>query len=230
MTYLRAMTPDRPAVSLAGAAPFDLAAEDVHRGRRRRYPCFVGADPDRSGTSSIIDVDGIAFGVLGDLCLLVYKVPPRYERMKRLYDHCDAFLSRVTQNGGTALTLQIVLPSSTPPDGPARAETRRRLVTIDPQVRRLVTVGVGDDVTTSMVRVLMRGIFMLSPYRATRFVTETVPRGVELLCADRSAVTPRKHEIVALVGRAFDVLHVGEAERALAFGNTFFRGADDARW
>lgn len=92
-----------------------------------------------------------------------------------------------------------------------------------------MTVAVGDDVTTSMVRVLMRGIFMLSPYRATRFVTETVPRGVELLCADRSTSTPHRHEIVALVERAFDVLRVGEAERALAFGNSSFHALRDAR-
>lgn len=42
------------------------------------------ADPERSITPSVVDVDGIAFGFLGDFCLLAYKVPPRYERMKRL--------------------------------------------------------------------------------------------------------------------------------------------------
>lgn len=174
--------------------------------------------------TELVNVDGIAFGYLGDLCILVYNVPPRFERMHRLYDHCDAFLAKITRAGGTALTLQIVLPSSTPPDGPARTETRHRLATIDPQVRRLVTVAVGDDVKTSMVRVLMRGIFMLSAYRDTRFVTDTVPPAVELLCADRSASTPRRHEIVALIGRAFDLLGVHEAERAVSFGNSSIGG------
>lgn len=83
--------------------------------------------------SSVALVDGIAFGCHGDFSALVYNVPPRQERMTRLYDLCDAYLARL---GGTTLTLQVVLPRSTAPDAAARAETRKRLAIIDPQVRR----------------------------------------------------------------------------------------------
>lgn len=178
-----------------------------------------GREWERAGQSPVVAFSGIAVGAVGDLVVLVYVAPPRFERMRWMYDRCEEIVSRLPD---TVLTLQIVLPSSTPPDSRARAETRHRLNKIDPKVRRLVTVAVGDDIKAAMVRVLMRGIFMLSPRRDARFVTETVPQGIETLFVGRSELTPRRHEAVALVQRCFDELDVDEAERASSFGNRTF--------
>lgn len=180
----------------------------------------MGASVGAIRTPQFVVMDGIAFGFQGDFCTLIYDAPPRYERMKALYDPCDAYFEQLE---GTALTLQVVLPASTAPDASARAETRRRLATIDPRVRRLVTVAVGDDVRAAVVRVIMRGIFAISPRRSTRSVSEIIPTAVEHLLSDRSEVTPRRHELVRLVDACFDALHVTESDRALAFGNSAVR-------
>jgi hypothetical protein len=158
---------------------------------------------------------GIAVGNLGDLCVIVYVETPDLARLRWLYDHCDAILRAHPES---FLGLQVILPSSNAPDGPARLETRRRLPAIDPHVRRLATVAVGDDIKAAVVRTIIRCTFMLSPLRTTRFVTDTVSRALDSLLTDASKLTPRRSEATLFIQSCFDVLRVDEDERSAAFG------------
>jgi hypothetical protein len=147
--------------------------------------------------------DGVALAVRGDTLTTVWKSPARLHRTRWFFDAADELSAR---SPAGVLALMIILPTADPPDGPARAENARRLRALGPSVRRLVTVVVGDDLWQSIVRTMMRVMFL--PHDgARRLVLErTIEDGVTRLLESAGPATPSFADIDQDVRAAYAAL------------------------
>jgi hypothetical protein len=154
--------------------------------------------------------DGVALAVRGDTLTTLWKSPARLHRTKWLFDAADELSAH---SPGGLLALMIILPTADPPDGPARAENARRLRALGPSVRRLVTVVVGDDLWQSIVRTMMRAMFL--PYGGSRrlVLESTIEDGIARLLESAGPATPSFAEIDQDVRAAYDALDLAPPSR-----------------
>ncbi|HEV8248201.1 MAG TPA: hypothetical protein VGP93_20640, partial [Polyangiaceae bacterium] len=138
--------------------------------------------------------DGVGMLRRGDTVLMVYQKPARLHRTRWLFDFIDAALTRID---GDILGFLIVLSTADPPDGPTRQENTVRLRKIGSRVRRLVTTPIGDAFWMSVVRAVMRGLNIALGYSSTRFVTDSVEKGLAQLLEVKSSKTPSAQQILA---------------------------------
>jgi hypothetical protein len=165
-----------------------------------------------SDASSKVEVfDGVAFLSRGDVVLALWKAPARIHRAKWLFDHVDRVIA---ERPGGVLAAYFILSSSSPPDGPARAENQRRIQAIGASFRRLLLVPIGDALWTSIVRTVMRGVAIVTGNKNLA-VANGVADALDKLLAARSERTPSRRELEAAVAVLFDALGVGRPEREL---------------
>jgi len=151
--------------------------------------------------------DGVGMLQRGDACLIVYQRAARLERTRWLFDVVDEVVART---GFELLGLMIVLPSADPPDAPTHQENFARLRKLGPRVRRLVTVPVGNEFRTSVVRAVMRGLNIVLGHSGTRFIANDVADGVKRLLEAASSRTPEASQIFADVRALY--LALGETD------------------
>src|SRR5690349_5361732 len=96
--------------------------------------------------------DGVGASTRGDLLLVVYKAAARVERTRWAFDVADELLAA---HPAGIVGLMVVLPTADPPDAPARAENHTRFARLGPRLRRMVTVPVGNELRTMIVRTIM---------------------------------------------------------------------------
>jgi hypothetical protein len=136
--------------------------------------------------------DGVGVVRRGDTILVVYQKDARLHRTRWLFDVVDRVLATTDSE---ILVLMVVLPTADPPDSETREENTRRLRTIGPRGRRLVTTPVGNAFRVSVVRAIMRGLNVALGHSGTRFVTNTVEEGVALILEAKSERTPNARQI-----------------------------------
>jgi hypothetical protein len=86
--------------------------------------------------------------------------------------------------------LTLVLPTSDPPDAATRAENLSRLRRLGPAVRRLVTVPVGDDLSRSIVRSVVRATSVLQGGTSRMLLADTLDAGIACLLECASPISP----------------------------------------
>jgi hypothetical protein len=150
--------------------------------------------------SRVKSSDGMAFLSAGDVFLVIWKEPSREHRIRWLFDQVDAAIA--TQPGGI-IGMQLVLPTSSPPDGPARAENYKRMREIGPRMRRVVTVPLGDALWVTLVRTIMRGLMLVTGQSKMQFVADNEEQGYDLLYEAASPATPTRKMLSA----GFDEMH-----------------------
>jgi len=84
--------------------------------------------------------DGVAATALGNTLICVWQGPSSQQRWRWLAPQLDALSS--THPAGIIL-LQVILPSSAPPDATLRTEIQADMKRLGPRVHQVVTVALG---------------------------------------------------------------------------------------
>lgn len=147
--------------------------------------------------------DGIALATAGDAIVVLWNAPSRVERIRWVFSQAALHL-RACPEG--VVVLQMILQSASPPDAEGRAENKRGLDLLGGRLRRLVTVPLGDDLWASVVRMVMRGMFMLQGQSQKLTVSDSVHSGIAQLGSVATARTPNARELDAGVGALFVAL------------------------
>jgi hypothetical protein len=142
--------------------------------------------------STVETNDGVAVMVDGDLVLSLWHSSARVHRTRWFFDVVDEAAPR---NPDGILILLLILPSSSPPDAPTRAENDARLRKLGRTIRRVVTVPTGDALFHSVVRTVMRAMFLIQG-KSDIQVVESSPRdGIARLLEASSSATPPRSQI-----------------------------------
>jgi hypothetical protein len=169
------------------------SGDNVARGARSTACGSVRGMGVPAPEGKVLIHDGVGMLRRGDTCLIVYRETARLERTRWLFDVVDEMLDGASFD---LLALLIVLPTAGPPDTATHQENYRRMRKIDPRVRRLVTVAVGDAFKTSIVRAVMRGLNVVLGHSGTRFVADSVQAGLARLLELKSPRTPKPEQLV----------------------------------
>lgn len=138
--------------------------------------------------------DGVALIARGDTLSVVYKAPARLHRSRWIYDAADALAA---ENPEGILCLLVVLSTADPPDAATRAENTARLRKLGPQLRKLVTVPVGDMLWLRLVRTIMRGMSIIHGQADCHVIASTVDEGLSRLFEGAGPKTPTLAQLEA---------------------------------
>ena len=141
----------------------------------------------------VVVSDGFAFAHGGDTALLVYKAPARLHRIRWTFDRIEELAARAAPING----LLIVLESSDLPDAASRAENTRRMVELRGRLRRVVTVVLGDSMRVSLVRTIMRAMFLLQGMSRVQHIVSSVDEGLNTLLQDPTQRMPSRAQLEA---------------------------------
>lgn len=149
------------------------------------YPGAMG------GALELVVSDGIAFAYGGDTVVIVYASPARLQRTQWLFDRIEAQAARHAQLNG----LMVLLPSSDVPDAETRAENTRRMANLRGRLRRVVTVILGDDMRTSLVRSIMRAMFLLQGQSRVQQIVGSTEEGLRRLLSEPTPLMPSRGQL-----------------------------------
>lgn len=198
---------ERPAISVRssrGWAPEKVPQRHRLATARPCEPCKV------SEMVEIAAKDGVAYAVRGDVAIALWKDAARVERGRWLFSGIERTAAQLP----TFVILQLILPSSTPPDGPMREESVKFVKRLGPRIRRIVTVPLGDALWMNVVRTIMRAMFMLQRSLGTEMlVAADAAAGFKLLREAATPRTPNEEELIADVRALFDALEVAAEAR-----------------
>ena len=146
--------------------------------------------------------DGVALGTQGDAMLTLWKSGSRAHRLNWMFEFSEKFI--VTQP--SFVIMQVILPSSEPPDGDARKAISRQLEKLRPHMRRLVTVPIGDSFRISIVRSVMRAVALLSGLSGVQVIAADEEIGIRKLLEAASKDTPSAAELKQSMRALHDAL------------------------
>jgi hypothetical protein len=138
--------------------------------------------------------DGVAAALRGDTLTVVYRDPARLLRSRWVYDQADLLEGRSPEG---VLVLMVVLPTCAPPDAPTRAENSLRLRRLGSSLRRFVTVPVGDEISRSIGRSVVRATAVLHRGPSLLLLGETLDEGIACLLESAGPTTPTFDRIAA---------------------------------
>jgi len=165
-------------------------------------------DPQRVKRVGDVEIfDGVALTVVGDVILTLWHAPARLARMRWLGGHLDRL---VLQQPGGVVVVQLILPSSSPPDRETRAEAEAIIRRHPKALRRLVSVPLGDTIWTQLVRSIMRGMMVILGRASLHVVVGTPRETVERVREVATGATPSATEISAAIGRLYAAMGVDE--------------------
>ena len=141
----------------------------------------------------VVVSDGFAFAHGGDTAVLVYKAPARLQRIRWTFDRIEELAARKAPING----LLIVLESSDLPDAASRAENTRRMVELRGRLRRVVTVVLGDSMRVSLVRTVMRAMFLLQGMSRVQHIVSSVDEGLQTLLSEPTTEMPTRAQLEA---------------------------------
>lgn len=150
-------------------------------------------------------VDGVATQIVGDIVVVIWRSAPTLERWQRFMRACE---SVANESPFGMVCMDLILPSSTPPDAAVRAEMKENFRNLRPKMRQLVVVPLGDSTWLSLVRTLARAVLLVSGLSKQHSVVATVAEGIDAVLEFKSPLTPSReqlHKIVRDLFRALDV-------------------------
>lgn len=148
--------------------------------------------------------DGVALTVLGDTVVLLWKNAARLHRSKWVYDITDSLVPEMT---GGLLALMVILPTADPPDRACRVENAKRLRRLRPDVRRMVTVVLGDDrLWGAILRSVVRVMTLAAGWSGTHFVEATLRQGVGRLLQAAGPSSPTGADLERMLLDQFHAL------------------------
>lgn len=149
--------------------------------------------------------DGVAAIVHGDTIVVLWKAAARVPRSRWFFDLAHGL---VASRPAGVLCLQIILESASPPDGPTRALNAKEIRRLEPSLRRVVTVPVGGGLWASLIRTIMRSMFVVTGKGGLQIVTSTEAEGLDRLLEMAGPETPSRAELLAHVKALYAALDV----------------------
>jgi len=141
--------------------------------------------------------DGVSFGHHGDVLIWVWEKDGTSARQ----DWISQRALPVASAAGNIMALNIILPSSNPPDAGGRDASSAFAKALGPSLRWAVTVAPGDSFRLNIVRTVLRLVVMLGGQGGKHTVHSTVAEGIEKLHAHARTQTPTAAEMEALANR-----------------------------
>lgn len=132
-------------------------------------------------------MDGVGVLTRGDVVLILYAADARLHRTRWLFEQLRAFAAGHPQG---FLALMVVTPDAAPPDAETRAENNRGMKDLGKNLKRLVTVALGDAFRASIVRTVMRTLVLLQGQSSVHVVAASESEGVAHLLTAATPETP----------------------------------------
>ena len=219
---LRAMNRD-PAVRFDSVADLAEALQPFARcgtSPGRAPSASAGVTPRRSqvslrsrraGAADLHVGDGVAIAIHGDLFIVLWKAPATLPRIRWTFDRADRHAEAHPQ--GT-LSLPIVLPTSSAPDGQAIGETIKRQRRLQATTRRQSLVAIGGGVWRTVVVTVFRSVMKLPvrPRTGRLTISNTIDDAIDLVLEKKGPSTPSRREIADDVRDLYEALDVALSE------------------
>jgi hypothetical protein len=151
--------------------------------------------------------DGVAILARGNTISIVYQSAARLHRSRWLFDALDQLAA---ENPDGILGLMVILPTADPPDAATRAENSARLRKLGTALGLMVTVPVGDALWLSIVRTMMRALYVIQGKARAYVVSATLEEGLDRLLEAAGPLTPSREQIK----RDLDALHAALGVKA----------------
>jgi len=149
--------------------------------------------------------DGVSACHVGDVVVFLWRDAARSARIDFLDAEVHAAM-KVHPDG--IIMCQLILPSSTPPDAPAREKSSKLLADPTVKLRRLVTAALGDGLWQSVVRTIIRGMLMMSKQSALLCVVASRDEALTEVQRYASADTPPREALLDAIAALYKSLNV----------------------
>lgn len=150
--------------------------------------------------------DGVGVAMLRDTVIVWWVSPSTTARVQWSFDMAEK--ARATSPKGV-LVLQIIPPSSSPPDAEARKVALERFTALGPLIRKMVAVPLGDDLWAIVVRTIMRGIFLVSGNSKVLRVADR-DSALDVLFEAACETTPSRAEVLTAIDELARVMELPE--------------------
>lgn len=132
------------------------------------------------------EVNGdVALAASGDVIVVVWSGAMTHVHWRW---YLDALKHAATLNASGVMALHLILPSSTPPAAPLRAQIQRDLREVGPALRHMIVAPLGTSIWVSLVRTIVRAVLVISGHASHLSLVSNVD---EMLSAARQASSPR---------------------------------------
>lgn len=155
--------------------------------------------------------DGLAAVQCGDVLIVLWKLPATSER----FDWLEARLHEAARAHASFVVCQVILASSSPPNARLRARIREVMDGLRGKMRRVVSVALGDAVWMSVVRVVMRGLSILSGHGDASTIARTAREGLDHILAAAGPDTPDRDALEDALASAAAALGIDVADIGL---------------
>jgi hypothetical protein len=152
--------------------------------------------------------DGTAAVAVGDVLISLWLAPANVPLWHWHFAQVEETARRSPEG---VLYLDLILPSSNPPDAALRAIMQADLRRFGPQLRKLIAVPLGDGMWISIVRAIVRGTLLVSGHAKRAAVVATVAEGITLACELASPATPTAQALRGAVTELFQALGIKQS-------------------
>jgi hypothetical protein len=139
---------------------------------------------------------GVGVAILRDTVIVRWLTPATEARVRWAFEMAEKV--RVGNPQGV-LVCQLIARSSSPPNAAARRVAQQRFSEIGHMIRCMVAVPLGDDLWTSLVRTIMRGVFLISGHSKSLRVVASEEAALDLLGELAVEGTPSTAELRAAI-------------------------------
>jgi hypothetical protein len=147
--------------------------------------------------------NGVAMVVSGDALVALWQAPATAERWQWNFADLEQLARR---SAAGTVVLDLILPSSSPPNAALRARMRQDFASLGPKLRKLVVVPLGDGLWLSIVRTIVRGTLLVAGQSRQQAVVATIDEGLDRIQQAASPDTPSRAELNAAVDALYGAL------------------------
>jgi DNA-binding CsgD family transcriptional regulator len=135
---------------------------------------------------------GLGAAPMGDTLVYLWTTPVTLERWQWLISQAEQLLR--THSEGV-LCLALVASTSSPPDRQVRARMRADFRRLGPQLRRYVTVPLGDSIWMGIVFTIARTVLLLNGRSESQTLARSLDQGLRRLLEAAGPSTPSRSEL-----------------------------------
>ena len=133
--------------------------------------------------------NGLAMVAEGDALIVLWRAPASVELWEWNVEELGQLAARHPDG---VVFLDLILPSSNPPNAALRAIIRADLQRLGPKLRKLVAVPLGDGLWLSVVRTIVRGTLLITGQSKQQVVVATLAEGLDRMQEHGSPATPSR--------------------------------------
>lgn len=151
--------------------------------------------------------EGVVVRAQGDLGVIVWAGTPTVASNRWLV---ESLLAGLAEPNESYVVLQVILPQAGTPDTEARRYIQDAFRTRLTGLRLLVTTPLGDSLTVSVVRTIMRGMIILSGQSQRIRLAGSIDEALGALGRESQAATPSRREVLTTLRALFDDVRTAE--------------------